>query len=83
MKKIGAAQERLLLEALRRYVTKHRGEPLTEAWTGLGCYTVYKPAFDAGLMTYATQPNPRHTTWWKLTPAGAEIVQTWLDEEVG
>ena len=78
--KLGAAQERLLLEALRRYINWHQGEPLTEAWTGLGSYTTYKPAVDAGLMTYATKPNPGYTTWWRLTDKGATYVQAWLDE---
>jgi len=55
-------------------------KPLTEAWTGLGTYTTYKPAYDADLMTYATGPNPGYVTWWKLTNKGAAIVQQWLDQ---
>jgi len=79
--KLGAAQEGLLLEALRRYVTFHQGELLTEAWTGLGSYSAYKSVVDSGLMTYVHKPRPGTTQWWKLTPTGAEIVQGWLDEQ--
>ena len=75
----------LLCEALRRHTrfnlhgTDLR-KPLTEAWTGLGSYSEYRTVLDAGLMTYATRPNPGYITWWKLTESGAKIVQYWLDQ---
>ena len=77
--KLTKHQKLLLLEAWERYTRFGKGKKLTEAWTGLGSMSVYKPCLSAGLMTYATSPNPGYTTWWKLTPKGAEIVQKWLD----
>lgn len=69
----------LLAEALRRYKRFHDGTPLTEAMTGLGSITEYAPAVKAGLMEPVCNPKPRITQWWKLTPAGAAIIQSWLD----
>jgi hypothetical protein len=78
---------RLLLEALRRWLftpgQPHLGsERLDEAWLGLGTYTVYKQAIEAGLMTYVHKPNPGYIQWWRLTPKGAAIVQGWIDAGV-
>jgi len=77
------SERRLLEEALRRYVMFHNGEPLTEAWTGLGYKTTYRPAVEAGLMEWihGEEPPDRAPQWLRLTGAGAEIVQRWLDEE--
>lgn len=74
---------RLLLEgATHRYVEFHQGKALLEAWTGLGHLTTYKPVLDAGLMEWVHGvPPPRHMGWLRLTVAGAEIVQGWLNEE--
>lgn len=80
--KLGAAQHRLLREALRRHICFNLADlrkPLTEAWLGLGSYSTYKPAIKAGLMTYVHEPHPGHTQWWKLTELGARIVRAWLD----
>lgn len=71
------AQKRLLMEATRRYLQFHPfSQGFTEAWTGLGTYTTYKPVYEAGLMV----PHDRKLTkrvkmWWVLTPKGAEIVK--------
>ena len=76
-------QHWLLCEALRRHTRFNLtdlNQPLKWAWTGLGPYTLYKPVLDGGLMTYATSPNPGHTTWWRLTDLGAAIVTVWLDQ---
>ena len=81
-KRLTAKQEDRLMEALRRYTRFHQGEPLTQAWTGLGSMTTYKSVLDAELMTYATPPNPGYKTWWRLTDAGAAIVQAWLDQGI-
>lgn len=80
--KLTTRQHRLLCEALRRqtrFNMRDRKYPLAFAWLGLGTYTTYKPAIDAGLMTYVHKPNPGHAQWWKLTEAGERIVQKWLD----
>ena len=77
--KLGTTQLELLLEALRRYTRFHQGEVLTEAWTGSGSYSEYRPCLKAGLMDYAVEPNPGYSTWWKLTDKGAVVVQSWLD----
>ena len=76
-KKLGRQQHRKLCEALRRYTRFGEGKPLTEAWTGLGSATDYRPG--DGLMEIATSSNPGYSTWWRLTPKGAALVQTWLD----
>ena len=80
--KLYSAQYCLMVEALRRWVAFHRDrelEALESAWLGLGTYSYYKPALDAGLMTCATAPNPRYyLTWWKLTPKGAAIMKAWI-----
>jgi len=68
-----------LVEALRRRVCfNDLGKSITEQWTGLGTATDYKQAERRGYMVVATSPNPRHSTWWKLTPLGAAIVRQWL-----
>ncbi len=82
-KRLTPRREALLREALRRWRMRPKGdhtggETLTTAWTGLGSATPYKPATDAGLMECATQLNPGHSTWWRLTDAGAVIVRGWL-----
>ena len=72
----------LLLEAARRWLTAddmERNKGLRHAWTGLGSATNYAAATRAGLMEVATRPNPGYSTWWRLTDAGAAIVQRWLD----
>jgi hypothetical protein len=79
---------RLLLEALRRYCQFHSGEPLTQAWTGLGTLTEYKSVLDEGYMQpallmgqYNAGPHrPRENSWFRLTEKGAEIVQSWMDQ---
>ena len=68
-------QRILLLEAARRYIRFHMGEPITQAWTGLGSASAYKPVHDAGYMEPATGLNPRAATWWRLTEKGAAIVK--------
>mgnify|MGYP001570460100 FL=1 len=81
--RLSVRQHGLLCEALRRQTRFNLHDlkkPLTEAWTGLGLATDYKPAVDAGLMTCATKLNPGYMTWWKLTEPGAKIVQAWIDE---
>ena len=81
MRKIGVRQWELLSEARRRYLQfgKPIGKTLTEAWTGLGSATTYKPCSDAGLMEIATTPNPGYTTWWRLTERGARVVHAMID----
>lgn len=73
---LGCRQLDLLLEAVRRYTRfgVRDNKTLENAWTGLGSYSTYKPCVDAGLMTYATLPNPGYSTWWKLTDKGCKIV---------
>ena len=74
-------QHTLLVEALRRHTRFNLHdlrEPLDRARTGLGSATTYAPAVKAGLMECATTLNPRYSTWWRLTPKGAAIVQGWL-----
>lgn len=74
------AEYRLLKEALFRYLAFHHDEPIRWAWTGLGYKTEYKPALDAGLMEWVNgEPLPRVAGWLRLTEAGVEIVQGWLD----
>jgi hypothetical protein len=77
--KLGKRQREILREALRRYTRFHNGKPLTQAWTGLGPATTYKPAVDGGYMEIVGEPNPRYNCWWRLTDKGAAIVQAWLD----
>jgi len=76
----------LLREAIRRWRMSPDGEhtggqTLTTAWTGLGCATEYATVLEAGWMTYATRPNPGHLTWFRLTEAGAAIVERIMREE--
>jgi hypothetical protein len=72
---LGVRQLDLLLEALRRFSKfNDLNQSITEAWTGLGSYSTYKPCADAGLMEISTSPNPGYSTWWRLTEKGAMIV---------
>lgn len=68
-------QRILLLEAARRYVRFHMGEPITQAWTGLGSASAYKPVYDAGYMKPVGALTPRAVNWWRLTAKGAAIVK--------
>jgi hypothetical protein len=77
-RRLGSRQWRLLREALRRYTRFHQGKPLTQAWTGLGSATTYKPAVDGGYMEMVHEPNPRCLCWWRLTEKGAALVQAWI-----
>ena len=70
---------RLLVEALRRYGRFGEGKSLTEAWTGLGSKTTYKPVLDKGYMEFIHEYHPRCIGWLRLTEKGARIVQAWLD----
>ena len=82
-RKLTKRQHGCLVEALRRHTRFNMhdlNKPLTEAWTGLGSMTDYKPALDAGLMVYANSPHPGFSTWWKLTIKGALIVAYWLGQ---
>jgi len=76
--KLTSKQRALLQGAMRRYTVFHPGESLTEAWTGLGSRTTYKPVLNAGLMEWVREPKPRCTGWLRLTEAGATIVQEWI-----
>lgn len=83
--KLTSRQRALLLEAMRRYTQFHPDEELTEAWTGLGYPSHYRPVLKAGLMTWVygePKGSRAHVGWLRLTEAGAAIVQAWLDEEV-
>ena len=71
--KLGRNQLEILLEALRRYSRFGYKKSITQAWTGLGSASVYKSCADAGLMTIATSPNPKYSTWWRLTEKGAKV----------
>lgn len=81
--KLTGRQQGLLREALRRFLRwgHEYGGDLLQAWTGLGHRTGYKPVLDAGLMEWVREPAPRCMGWLRLTPAGAEIVQGWIDQE--
>ena len=69
-------QRLLLMEAARRYLRFHKGESLTEAWTGLGSVSTYKPAINAGFMrTHDGKMDARISHWWILTEKGAAIVK--------
>ncbi len=81
-RKLTKDQRWLLGEALRRFLRFGNGKGITQAWTGLGSYSQYKSALDAGYMTYATKPNPGHMTWWKLSRRGALIVRRWINAGV-
>ena len=83
MSKLTSRQRSRLLEAKHRYTMfRSPGEELTEAWAGLGYRSDYKPVLDAGLMEWVRyEPAFRCVGWLRLTEAGAEIVQAWLDKE--
>ena len=79
-----SAQYHLLVEAARRWVCfdQRDGYYITNAWTGLGTWAVYRPVVNDGLMecVHALHKRPRHPQWWKLTESGAAIVQHWLSQ---
>jgi hypothetical protein len=60
------------------------GKRITEAWTGLGSATHYKPVVDAGLMEPVHEAHPGHSIWWKLTEKGvlAMIMLGWIEGEL-
>lgn len=77
-------QHWLLCEALRRFECFHRDQKwtiknLTEAWTGLGSKTNYKPVLNAGLMVIAGTYYKGVSNWFRLTNTGAKIVKKWHD----
>lgn len=77
---LGRRQTYILREAARRFMRFNDvDESITDMWTGLGSASAYKPV-SPKYMVVATDPNPGYTTWWKLTSAGAEIVQNWIDD---
>ena len=51
-----------LVMALIRYKAYYDGQPLTEAWTGLGTKTEFKQALKAGYMRPLTA-IPRAANW--------------------
>lgn len=74
----------LLIEARDRFLQfSHSGECLTDAWTGLGYASTYKPALDVELMEWVHgEPPFRCVGWLRLTETGAEIVADWLKGEI-
>ena len=80
--KIKAQSKRCLEEAKRRYQQFHPDEVMTEAWTGLGCISEYKQAWDDGFMEPATKPVKQYSCWWKLTDKGANVVHSWIMTEI-
>lgn len=85
-------QKSLLREAYRRWMLPRAEKTatsgvaakcITNAWTGLGSATEYKPVLDAGLMVQAHGPHPGHCIWWKLTEKGvlAMIMLGWIEGE--
>jgi hypothetical protein len=69
----------LMIEALRRYCMFHAGEPLDQAWIGLGTASEYKPALESGLMRWAHgKPSVRCLGWLTLTPKGQNIMLKWM-----
>lgn len=81
MTKLNWKQQVLLEEALRRYWLFADGKPLDQAWTGLGYKSDYKSVVNAGLMAPIGPDVPRGLRWFKLTQAGAALVQQWIDEK--
>lgn len=77
---ITSRQHSILVEALCQFTRfNDLNKKLDECWTGLGSASAYRPVLDAGLMAAAAGFNPGASAWWKLTPAGAAIVQGWLN----
>ncbi len=87
-------QRLLLLEAALRYekFEKRNGKSLTNAWTGLGVWSSYKPAYERGFMVpLGGRITKGICMWWVLTPTGAAIVKMLIstmtlqeiEEEVG
>jgi hypothetical protein len=73
--KMSIKVERLMNEAIRRYCLFHAGEPLRNAWIGLGTATEYKPAIDEGLMIFhdGVKPYKRCMGWLILTDKGTTL----------
>lgn len=84
--KLKTKSYKVLLEALRRYTRFCSDESLSSAWTGLGRLSTYKHVYlcEHGLMRPVTPfdlgslNDRRSDHWWKLTPAGEEIISFWL-----
>jgi len=74
----------LLGEALRRYCLHHAGESLSTAWVGLGTEAQYRPAVDAGLMTWhdGKLPPKRCMGWLVLTKKGEQEILRMMAEVV-
>jgi hypothetical protein len=75
MSNLSARNRLLMREAIRRYYMFHGGEPLTMAWIGLGTAAFYRPAIDAGLMTFhdGRTPPKRCMGWFVLTDKGQSV----------
>ena len=68
-----------MFEAFRRNQmadSHEQTKPLHLRWLGLGTLSVYRTAFDAGLMEWAASvPAPRCMGWVKLTTKGTEVLK--------
>lgn len=62
-------------EAIRRYISFHKGEPIRTAWLGLGTESFYRDAINDGLMTWHDGKTPprRCSGWLVLTEKGEKI----------
>ena len=68
----------LLFEAYRRnqMLDPHKNaQPILDRWLGLGTYSAYKPALDAGMMVFChRKPQPRCAGWLHLTALGEKTM---------
>jgi len=73
--KMKAGVEILMNEAIRRYCLFHAGEPLRNAWVGLGTVSEYKSVLDDGLMIFhdGKKPYKRCRGWLVLTDKGVTL----------
>ena len=55
-----------------------RAKPLNKRWLGLGTYSAYKSAVDAGYMAWhdGEKPPPRCMGWLVLTDAGIKAMKS-------
>jgi hypothetical protein len=86
MEKLGKRQKFIMLEAARRYlkfvVLRGQHKNMTNSAIGLGTWTEYKSAFEAGLVKAYSSLRKNDIAWWTVTEKGAEIVNNIIHQAI-
>lgn len=75
-----ANTQKAMRDAVRRYISFHKGEPIQNCWLGLGTESFYRDAITDGLMTWHDGKTPprRCAGWLVLTKKGESVFMQML-----